>query len=54
MMALDGRTKVNHCAIVSPLGKGGMDEVYLALDLKLDTQVALKVLAAAVIRGYLI
>ena len=41
--ALIGR-QLNHYKVLSPLGKGGMGEVYLAEDLKLHRKVALKVL----------
>lgn len=38
---------VGHYQIITPLGKGGMGEVYLASDAKLDRKVALKLLPAA-------
>src|SRR5678815_1489627 len=38
---------VGHYQIIAPLGKGGMGEVYLASDAKLDRKVALKLLPAA-------
>ena len=43
-MALEKRTKLGPYEILSPLGAGGMGEVYLARDGKLDRQVAIKVL----------
>ena len=43
-MTLDSGTKLGPYEIVSPLGAGGMGEVYLANDPKLDRKVAIKVL----------
>ena len=37
---------VGHYQVIAPLGKGGMGEVYLASDAKLDRKVALKLLPA--------
>src|SRR5262245_10394898 len=46
-MTLDAGTKLGRYEIRSQLGKGGMGEVYLAQDTKLDRKVALKVLPRA-------
>ncbi len=43
-MALEAGTKLGPYEILSPLGAGGMGEVYLANDGKLDRKVAIKVL----------
>lgn len=46
-MMLDQGTRLGHYEVISPLGKGGMGEVYLAEDVRLGRRVALKVLPAA-------
>ena len=45
-MALTPGTKLGPYEIQSPLGAGGMGEVYRARDTRLDRVVAIKVLAA--------
>src|SRR5439155_6232709 len=47
-MSLDAGTRLGRYEIRSQLGAGGMGEVYLALDARLDRKVALKVLPADV------
>ena len=43
-MSLPAGHQLAHYEVLEPIGKGGMGEVYLAEDTKLDRQVALKVL----------
>jgi len=47
---MDTGATIRHYTIIRPLGKGGMVEVYLADDLELKRQVALKILPEAVRR----
>ena len=49
-MALEAGTKLGPYEILSPLGAGGMGEVYLASDSKLDRKVAIKVLPETMTR----
>jgi serine/threonine protein kinase len=43
-MNLENGTIINQYKIISPIGKGGMGEVFLAQDTRLDRKVALKIL----------
>src|SRR6266536_1483936 len=47
-MTVDVGTKLGRYEIRSKIGEGGMGEVYLAQDTKLDRKVALKILPAEV------
>lgn len=49
-MNISPGSKLGHYTVVAPLGKGGMGEVYLAKDSKLDRDVAIKVLPEAMAR----
>ncbi|PYS51113.1 MAG: hypothetical protein DMF68_05365 [Acidobacteria bacterium] len=48
-MTIEAGTRIGRYEIRRPLGAGGMGEVYLALDMKLDRTVALKLLPAEVV-----
>ena len=47
-MTLSTGTKLGSYEIISPLGAGGMGEVYRARDTRLDREVAIKLLPAEV------
>ena len=47
-MALEPGDVIGHYEMVAPLGAGGMGEVFLANDRRLDRQVAIKVIASSV------
>ncbi len=54
-MAITAGTHLGRYEILSKIGEGGMGEVYLAQDTKLDRKVALKILPEEVgIRGVFI
>lgn len=49
-MPLNIGDKLGHLDVIGPLGKGGMGEVYRALDTQLQREVAIKVLPASMAR----
>src|SRR5262245_17539131 len=49
--ALQPGNLISHYRVIAPLGAGGMGEVYLALDLTLERNVALKVLPPELVRN---
>jgi Tol biopolymer transport system component len=48
VMPIESGARLGHYTILAPLGAGGMGEVFVAHDTKLDRKVALKVLPASV------
>ena len=51
-MTINSGTRLSHYEILYRIGAGGMGEVYLAQDTKLDRKVALKILPADVASDY--
>jgi serine/threonine protein kinase len=43
-MVIDSGTRFDHFEVIAPLGAGGMGEVYLARDTRLERQLAIKLL----------
>src|SRR5215813_7571324 len=50
IMALEIGTQIQHYKIAAPLGIGGMGEVYLAEDVRLERKVAVKILPSELVK----